>query len=49
MPVSPVNNEEPQRMVGPFVFLDHMGPAQFSPGKGIAVRSHPHIGIATIT
>ena len=38
-----------QRMVGPFVFLDHMGPAEFPPGKGIAVRPHPHIGIATIT
>ncbi|MEE4146931.1 MAG: pirin family protein, partial [Halieaceae bacterium] len=38
-----------QRMVGPFVFFDHMGPAQFPPGKGIAVRPHPHIGIATIT
>lgn len=38
-----------RRMVGPFVFFDHMGPAQFPPGKGIAVRPHPHIGIATIT
>ena len=38
-----------RRMVGPFVFLDHMGPAVFSPGKGIAVRPHPHIGLATIT
>ena len=38
-----------QRMVGPIVFLDHMGPAEFPPGKGIAVRPHPHIGIATIT
>lgn len=38
-----------QRMVGPFVFFDHMGPAEFPPGKGIAVRPHPHIGIATIT
>jgi redox-sensitive bicupin YhaK (pirin superfamily) len=36
-------------MVGPFVFLDHMGPAVFPPGKGIAVRPHPHIGLATIT
>jgi len=36
-------------MVGPFVFFDHMGPAEFPPGKGIAVRPHPHIGIATIT
>lgn len=38
-----------QRMVGPFVFFDHMGPAIFPPGKGIDVRPHPHIGIATIT
>ena len=38
-----------RRAVGPFVFFDHMGPAEFSPGKGIAVRPHPHIGIATIT
>ncbi len=38
-----------RRMVGPFVFFDHMGPAVFPPGKGIAVRPHPHIGIATIT
>jgi redox-sensitive bicupin YhaK (pirin superfamily) len=38
-----------QRMVGPFVFFDHMGPAVFPPGKGIDVRPHPHIGIATIT
>jgi redox-sensitive bicupin YhaK (pirin superfamily) len=38
-----------RRMVGPFVFLDHMGPAVFPPGKGIAVRPHPHIGLATIT
>ena len=38
-----------RRKVGPFVFFDHMGPAEFSPGAGIAVRPHPHIGIATIT
>jgi hypothetical protein len=38
-----------RRQVGPFVFFDHMGPAQFAPGDGIAVRPHPHIGIATIT
>jgi hypothetical protein len=36
-------------MVGPFVFLDHMGPAVFAPGLGMAVRPHPHIGLATIT
>jgi len=38
-----------RRMVGPFVFLDHMGPAAFQPGQGIDVRPHPHIGLATIT
>ena len=38
-----------QQMVGPFIFFDHMGPAEFPPGKGIQVRPHPHIGIATVT
>jgi redox-sensitive bicupin YhaK (pirin superfamily) len=38
-----------RRMVGPFVFFDHMGPAVFPPGEGLAVRPHPHIGLATIT
>ncbi|MGE0667248.1 MAG: pirin family protein [Sphingomonadales bacterium] len=38
-----------RRMVGPFVFLDHIGPATFAPGKGIDVRPHPHIGLATVT
>ena len=38
-----------QRSIGPFVFLDHMGPAQFAPGQGIDVRPHPHIGLATVT
>ena len=37
------------RMVGPFVFLDHMGPATFAPGQGIDVRPHPHIGLSTVT
>lgn len=37
------------RMVGPFVFFDHMGPATFAPGKGMDVRPHPHIGLSTIT
>jgi redox-sensitive bicupin YhaK (pirin superfamily) len=39
----------PQRMVGPFIFFDHMGPADFAPGTGIDVRPHPHIGLATVT
>ena len=38
-----------RRMVGPFVFLDHMGPAMFDPGMGIDVRPHPHIGLSTLT
>lgn len=38
-----------RRAVGPFVFFDHMGPVELPPGKGINVRPHPHIGIATIT
>ncbi len=37
------------RSVGPFVFVDHMGPAIFEPGRGIDVRPHPHIGLATVT
>jgi redox-sensitive bicupin YhaK (pirin superfamily) len=38
------------RAVGPFVFVDHIGPARIAPGDdGINVRSHPHIGIATVT
>ena len=38
-----------QRMVGPFIFFDHMGPAEFPPGEGIQVQPHPHIGLATVT
>ncbi len=40
----------PQRqMVGPFIFFDQMGPVEFLTGQGIAVRPHPHIGLATVT
>jgi len=38
-----------RQMVGPFIFFDHMGPAEFGPGQGIDVRPHPHIGLATVT
>jgi redox-sensitive bicupin YhaK (pirin superfamily) len=38
-----------KRMVGPFVFWDEMGPAHLDPGKGLDVRPHPHIGLATVT
>src|SRR5581483_11722976 len=37
------------RMVGPFVFFDHFGPAVFRSGNGLDVRPHPHIGLATVT
>lgn len=37
------------RMVGPFIFLDHMGPTVLAAGQGIDVRPHPHIGLATVT
>lgn len=37
------------RSVGPFVFFDEMGPADFPQGEGINVRPHPHIGLATVT
>ena len=38
-----------RRMVGPFVFLDHLGPTDFAPGRGLDVRPHPHIGLTTVT
>ena len=37
------------RMVGPFIFLDHMGPVTFTAGQGIDVRPHPHVCLATVT
>lgn len=41
----------PRRMVGPFIFFDHMGPADFAPGfpRSVDVRPHPHIGLSTVT
>ncbi len=38
-----------RQMVGPFIFFDEMGPAEFLTGKGLDVRPHPHIGLATVT
>ena len=38
-----------RRMVGPFIFWDEFGPARFDAGKGLDVRPHPHINLATIT
>lgn len=38
-----------RKMVGPFIFFDQMGPAEFITNQGIDVRPHPHIGLATVT
>src|SRR4051812_39920116 len=38
-----------RRLVGPFIFFDHMGPMDMAPGTGTDVRPHPHIGLATVT
>ena len=38
-----------RKMVGPWIFFDHMGPAEFAAGDGINVRPHPHINLATVT
>jgi redox-sensitive bicupin YhaK (pirin superfamily) len=38
-----------KQMVGPFIFFDQMGPGEFLTGKGLDVRPHPHIGLATVT
>jgi redox-sensitive bicupin YhaK (pirin superfamily) len=40
-----------RRMVGPFIFFDHIGPVDFAPGisKSVDVRPHPHIGLSTVT
>jgi hypothetical protein len=37
------------KCIGPWIFFDHMGPANFAAGDGIDVRPHPHINIATVT
>ena len=37
------------KTIGPFIFFDQMGPAEFLLGRGIDVRPHPHIGLATVT
>lgn len=41
----------PRSMVGPFIFFDHMGPADFSAGfpRSVDVRPHPHIGLSTVS
>jgi redox-sensitive bicupin YhaK (pirin superfamily) len=38
-----------RRLVGPFIFFDHLGPAELPVGEGMDVRPHPHIALATVT
>lgn len=47
--VSRILPHKKKKMIGPFIFIDHMGPATFPAGAGINVRAHPHIGLATIS
>jgi redox-sensitive bicupin YhaK (pirin superfamily) len=47
--VSRILPQAGRRSIGPFVFFDYFGPVDFAPGKGIDVRPHPHIGLATVT
>ncbi len=47
-PTSP-HRSRARRHLGPWVFLDHMGPAEFQPGPAFNVRPHPHIHLATVT
>jgi len=38
-----------RKHLGPFCFFDHLGPSELPPGRGLDVRPHPHIGLATVT
>lgn len=38
-----------KRHIGPFVFIDHMGPAYMVPGEKLDIGPHPHIGLSTLT
>jgi redox-sensitive bicupin YhaK (pirin superfamily) len=49
LPVSRVLPHAKRRFVGPFVFVDHVGPATIQPDHAMDVRPHPHIGLATVT
>ena len=37
------------QMIGPFIFFDEFGPAEFLIGEGLDIRPHPHIGLSTVT
>tara|TARA_R110000824_G_scaffold52692_5_gene146343 strand:- start:22514 stop:23368 length:855 start_codon:yes stop_codon:yes gene_type:complete len=48
-PVTRILPQAKKRMVGPFIFIDHMGPVEFEANEGLDVKAHPHIGLATLT
>jgi redox-sensitive bicupin YhaK (pirin superfamily) len=49
MTVSRLLPSPKRRLIGPFIFLDHMGPVDLAPGVGFDVLPHPHIGLSTVT
>jgi redox-sensitive bicupin YhaK (pirin superfamily) len=49
MPISRVLPWAKKRMVGPFIFLDHLGPVHFDSEHKLTVNPHPHIGLSTLT
>lgn len=49
MPISRVLPWHKKRMVGPFIFLDHMGPVHFDRDHKVAINAHPHMGLSTLT
>jgi redox-sensitive bicupin YhaK (pirin superfamily) len=49
MPIDRVLPWAKKRMVGPFIFLDHIGPTHFSKDQKMNVNAHPHIGLSTLT
>lgn len=49
LPVARLLPAVARQMVGPFIFLDHFGPAELRPPRALDVRPHPHIGLATVT
>ncbi|MDG2090684.1 MAG: pirin family protein [Gammaproteobacteria bacterium] len=49
LPVNRILPHFKKRMVGPFIFLDHMGPMDLAANEGLDVKPHPHIGLSTLT
>ena len=49
LPVTRILPHLKKRMVGPFIFLDHMGPMDLAANGGLDVKPHPHIGLSTLT